>query len=274
MTIAAPALPGDGGFPMVRSMSRIRLTIAYDGSRWHGWQSGRSGMGVADRVQEALHAVIPGAAELVSSSRTDSGVHALGLVAHTDLPETRKMMAVERIARAINARLPADIRVMEAARVSPEFHARFGAAAKEYRYRIWNAPVMNPLLENHAWHVPQPLDVDTLRAAAAMLRGTHDFRAFTSRRDGTPASTVRTVLRLEVIAETPEITLVIEADGFLYKMCRAIAGTMVRVGRGAMNPSELESLLASPCGRTPGMNAPAHGLTLWRVTYPDEMRTG
>lgn len=255
-------------------MSRIRLTIAYDGSDWHGWQAGRSGMGVADRVQEALEAVFPGAGELVSSSRTDSGVHALGLVAHSDLPETRRMMAVERIAAAINARLPSTIRVMEAARVSPDFHARFDAVAKQYRYRIWNAPVMNPLIEKHAWHVPQPLDGDALRAAAEMLRGTHDFRAFTSRRDGTPASTMRTILRLEVVGEKPEITLVIEADGFLYKMCRAIAGTMVRIGRGAMTLSELEALLAKPSGRTPGMNAPAHGLTLWRVSYPDEKPAG
>lgn len=255
-------------------MSRIRLTIAYDGSRWHGWQAGRTGTGVADRVQQALNAVFPGAGDLVSSSRTDSGVHALGLVAHADLPEGRRMMAADRIAAAINARLPADIRVMAAECVAPDFHARFGAVAKQYRYRIWNAPVMNPLLEKHAWHVPQPLDVGALRAAASVLLGTHDFRAFTSRRDGTPASTVRTILHLEVMAEKPDITLVIEADGFLYKMCRAIAGTMVRIGRGTTTLSELEALLASPSGRTPGINAPAHGLTLWRVTYPDEMPAG
>jgi tRNA pseudouridine38-40 synthase len=249
-------------------MRRIRLTIAYDGSRWHGWQAGRSGMGVADRVRQALEAVFPGAGELVSSSRTDSGVHALGLVAHADLPENRRRIAETRIAAAVNARLPSDIRVIEAAGVPNDFHARFDAVAKQYRYRIWNAPVMNPLIAKHAWHVPQALDVDAMRAAASRFAGSHDFRAFTSRRDGVPASTTRTIRRLEVRDGKPDITLLIEADGFLYKMCRAIAGTMVRIGRGAMNVSELDALLTDPNRRTPGMNAPAHGLTLWSVAYP------
>ncbi len=250
-------------------MGRIRLTIAFDGSRWHGWQAGRSGMGVADQVQGAIETVLPGAGELVSSSRTDSGVHAMGLVAHFDLPPGGKTLPVSRIAAALNARLPQDIRVLAAAAAPDGFHARFDAISKEYRYAIWNAPVMNPLLLGRTWHVPQALDVASMRKVAAIFHGPHDFRAFTSRRDGTPESAIRRIVRLGVAQDGPAITIAIEADGFLYKMCRSIVGTMVRVGRGAMEPSETGRLLSSPSGRTPGVNAPAHGLTLWRVAYPE-----
>lgn len=250
-------------------MIRIRLTIAFDGTAWHGWQAGRSGRGVADIVQLAVRAFLPEASDLVSSSRTDSGVHALGLVAHFDLPDSCPLQSVGKITAAINARLPEDIRVRDVALATEDFHARFGVVAKEYRYRIWNAPVMNPLVRSQAWHVPQALDVPTMRSAAELLAGSHDFSAFTSKRDGVPGSTIRNLRKCSIRKQGPMLMVILEGDGFLYKMCRGIVGTLVACGRGLMTPAEVARLLDGPSSRTPGMNAPAHGLTLWRVRYRD-----
>lgn len=254
---------------IVPSMSRIRMTIAFDGTAWHGWQAGRSGRGVADRVQMAIHKFLPGAGDLVSSSRTDSGVHALGLVAHFDLPADLALPPAGKICAAINSRLPGDIRVRDVAVVSDRFDARFGVISKEYRYRIWNAPVMNPLLRDQAWHVPHKLDISAMREAASAVTGSHDFRAFTSTRNGLLGSTVRTIRRCVIRKQGDIIIVIVEADGFLYKMCRALVGTLVRTGRGLMSREAISDLLADPSSRTPGMNAPAQGLTLWRVRYPD-----
>jgi len=246
---------------------RFKLTIAFDGAAYHGWHAGRSGMGASDHIEKALAVLFPSAPQLVSSSRTDSGVHALGLVAHFDVPENEATMPGRRLGPAINSLLPADIRILSAARTCGSFHARFGATSKQYRYQVWNAPVMNPLLAGHAWHVPQPLDLATMRQAAALLRGCHDFRAFTSRRDGTLADPSRTLTRCEIRRSGPLLAFVLEGNGFLYKMCRGIVGTLVRTGRGLMSCSEVEALLTNPdlhCGR---LNAPAHGLVLWKVSY-------
>jgi tRNA pseudouridine38-40 synthase len=248
---------------------RIRLTIAFDGTAWHGWHAGRSGRGVADQIQKAIRSILPDAGDLVSSSRTDSGVHALGLVAHFDTPYSVNFPPAARIAAAINARLPGDIRVRDVDLAPSGFHARFDAVSKEYRYRIWNAPVMNPHLRNHAWHVPRKLNLPSMRTAASSVVGPHDFRAFTSKRDGSLKSTIRTVFRCGIRRQGPLVTVTIEADGFLYKMCRALVGTFVRCGIGLMDPEEVIDLLDPPhSSRTPGMNAPAHGLTLWQVRYP------
>ncbi len=247
---------------------RIRLDIAFDGTDWHGWHSGRSGRGVADELEAVLAGRFGSAPGLVSSSRTDAGVHARGLVAHFDVPAAECRMPVEKLAAVLNDSLPASIRVLAARRVATTFHARFGAVSKEYRYQVWNAPVMNPLLNRSAWHVPRSLDFHAMEEAAGMFIGNRDFRAFTSRRDGVLGSTMRTVSRCAVRKCGPLVTFGIEADGFLYKMCRAIVGTLVHVGSGRMAPEDVRMLLQTPVHRTPGMNAPAHGLTLWKVLYP------
>lgn len=247
---------------------RIRLDIAFDGTDWHGWQSGRSGRGVADCLEALLADHFGSAPGLVSSSRTDSGVHARGLVAHFDIPAADCRLPVEKLASILNGRLPASVRVLASRRVASSFHARFGAISKEYRYQIWNAPVMNPLLHRSAWHVPQPLDSAAMARAASILMGTHDFRAFTSRREGTLGSSIRTVTCCSVRKSGSMVTWVIEADGFLYKMCRGLVGTLVRIGSGRMDPEEVRDLLQNPQQRTPGVNAPAHGLILWKVSYP------
>lgn len=246
---------------------RFKLTIAYDGTAFHGWHAGRSGKGVSDHIEKALAELYPSAPQLVGSSRTDSGVHAMGLVAHFDVRAEENRLPTQRLAAAINARLPGKIRILSAARTCHAFHARFGATSKQYRYQIWNAPVMNPLLENQAWHVPQALDLAAMRAAATFLTGRHDFRAFTSRRDGNLTDSMRTLTRCEILSDGPLLTFILQGDGFLYKMCRGIVGTLVRCGRNMMTGEDVKKLLEPNAGRTRGMNAPAHGLILWKVSY-------
>lgn len=254
-------------------MPKFKLTLAYDGGAYHGWQSQPSGMGVQDRVEAALGRLFPTAPRLESASRTDAGVHAFGMVAHFEVAPGELRMPVRHLALAINAGLPQDIRVRAAVRVPAGFHARFDAAGKQYRYFLWNHPAMNPLLRHRAWHVPQPLDLDAMRAAAARLVGRHDFRSFTAKCPGVLGDSTRTLARCEIRRRGAELAIVIEGDGFLYKMCRGIAGTLVQVGQGRFEPAEITEMLARRQRAAAGVNAPAHGLVLWKVVYPRKGRS-
>jgi len=250
-----------------QSARRLRMVIAFDGSAFHGWQSGRSGRGVADHLSQVLAETLGVSSELVSSSRTDSGVHAYGLVAHADVSGKYASRTPEAIRSLLNAHLPAAIRVREAAWVTDAFHARFSAVSKEYRYRLWNEAVMHPLMANQAWHVPKPLDLKAMKAAASLLVGRHDFKAFTSKRDGELGSSQRQMIQLGITRRGAEWIITLRADGYLYKMCRGVVGTLVEVGLGKMSLEQVAALLRSPKQRTPAVNAPAHGLVLWKVHY-------
>jgi tRNA pseudouridine38-40 synthase len=253
------AAPGSG--------VRLRLVIAFDGAAYQGWQTQKVGQGVQELVEAALRRVFPGAGPLHGSSRTDAGVHAMGLTAHVDVPAVEWRMPARKAVLALNAHLPEDIRVMAAARARPDFHARFDAIAKEYRYRIWNAPAQNPLLRHWAWHVPRKLSIAAMKAGARHFVGRHDFAAFTANPGYARASTTRTVSRCDVRARGPEVVIVIEGDGFLYRMCRGIAGTLAQVGLGRFPPDAIPAMLEGRDRRAAGMTAPAHGLVLWRVRY-------
>lgn len=246
---------------------KIKLTLAFDGSAYHGWRSQPSGRGVQDQVEAALARVFPGGPKLESSSRTDAGVHARGLVAHFSLSSAGPRLTPRALALALNSTLPADIRVRSAVRVPERFHARFDAVEKEYRYFIWNAPAMDPLRRHTAWHVPRPLDIARMREAARHFAGRHDFTAFTSNRGGTLGDPYRTLTRCEIRREGSLVTIRLAASGFLYKLCRALAGTLVHVGEKKIAPDEIPRLLATRDRRATGPNAPAHGLVLWRVVY-------
>jgi len=176
--------------------------------------------------------------------------------------------------------LPQDIRILSAQRASKVFHARFDATGKQYRYFIWNHPAMNPLLRHSAWHVPRPLEVPAMRLGAHSFLGTHDFQSFAANPGYAKESTVRTLRRCDVKMSGRLLTLVIEGDGFLYKMCRGIVGTLVQVGLGKFEPGEVAEMLAKKDRRMAGMSAPALGLVLWKVFYErlptveDEHRLG
>ena len=246
---------------------KIRLTVAYDGTNYEGWQTQKTGTGVQQKVEEALSKLFPSAPRLHSSSRTDTGVHALGMVAHFEIPRAEWKMSARKLALALNAWLPEDIRVFSVARTRADFHARFDAAGKQYRYSIWNAAAMNPLLRRTAWHVPRSLDVAAMRKAAPCFVGKHDFQSFAAHTGYTTQSTVRTLTRCEVKRSGPLITIIIEGDGFLYRMCRGIAGTLVQVGLGKAPAAQVRDMLGRKDRRAGGMSAPAHGLVLWKVFY-------
>jgi tRNA pseudouridine38-40 synthase len=249
-------------------MPKFKLTIAYDGARYSGWQVQKIGVGVQEKVEDALARLFPSHPRVHGSSRTDTGVHALGMVAHFEAPAAECKFSTRKLALALNAWLPEDVRILAAARASRDFHARFGAVGKQYRYFIWNQPAMNPLLRRTAWHVPRSLDLPSMRRAAPHFVGRHDFQSFAANPGYTKESTVRTLRRCEIRKAGRLLTFIIEGDGFLYKMCRGIVGTLTQVGMGKFSPEDISTMLDKKDRRIAGMTAPAHGLTLWKVFYP------
>jgi len=246
---------------------KIKLMIAYEGTRYEGWQVQKFGRGVQEVIEGALAKLFPSKPRLHGSSRTDTGVHARGMVAHIELPAAESRIPMRKLPLAINAHLPDDIRVLTASRCRPEFHARFSASGKQYRYFVWNAAVHDPLLRQQTWLVPRRLNVAVMRAAATRLVGRHDFASFAATREYTMKSTVRTVRRCEIKRSGPLLTFIIEGDGFLYRMCRGIVGTLVQIGLGKTSPEDIDRILLSKDRRAAGMSAPAHGLVLWKVFY-------
>jgi len=249
------------------AFTKLKLTIAYDGTGYEGWQVQKTGTGVQQKIEEALARLFPSVRRVNGSSRTDTGVHALGMVADVNIPKNELKMPLRKVPLALNAHLPEDIRVTAAQRVPAAFHARFNASGKQYRYFVWNHRVMNPLLRRQAWQVPLPLDLPKMRAAARLLLGRHDFRSFAATHTYEIEDTVRTLTRCDVTRRGPLITFVIEGDGFLYKMCRGIVGTLVQLGRGKFGVADLKRMLAARDRRVAGMTAPACGLVLWKVFY-------
>jgi tRNA pseudouridine38-40 synthase len=269
-----------------RDLIKFKLTIAYDGTGYEGWQVQKTGTGVQEKVETALAKLFPGKPRLHSASRTDTGVHALGMVAHFEIPcgcdapvaesapgdeasppPPQFRMSTRRLVLALNAWLPEDIRVLSAARAPKEFHARFDAAGKQYRYFVWNHPAMNPLLRHSAWHVTRPLNLKAMRTAAPLFVGRRDFKSFAASRNYEMKSTVRRLARCDIKKSGSLLTFIIEGDGFLYKMCRGIVGTLVQIGLGKFPADEIRRMLAKKDRRVAGMTAPAHGLALWKVFY-------
>ena len=255
------------------ALIKFKLVIAYDGTAYQGWQWQRIGLGVQQRVEEALAKLFPSAPRLHSSSRTDTGVHALGMVVHFEVPavEVRRIPPA-RLPIAINSLLPLDVRVQSAVRKPVKFHARFDATGKQYRYFVWSSVGMNPLLRHTAWHVPRRLDLPVMRAAAKLFVGERDFQSFAANPGYKRTTTVRNLTRCEIKKSGAQLTFIIEGDGFLYRMCRGIVGTLVQVGMGKFSPDEVATMLAKADRRVAGMSAPAHGVVLWTVYYSTQGR--
>ena len=245
--------------------ARYRLVIGYDGTRYGGWQIQPN----APTVQAELEACLAGLAghpvKVHGSGRTDQGVHARAQQAHFDaiLP-----MPPAALVRALNSRLPADIRVRRAVVATPDFHARKSAIGKQYRYFIRNAAVMPPCRRLYETHVARPLDAARMRAAAERLAGRHDFSAFSANPDRELDSTVRDLFGLEVRKQGSLITIVADGEGFLYKMVRSLAGWLIRVGEGAEPPDATDAVLAARVRTARVPTAPPQGLFLWEVRYP------
>ena len=246
---------------------KLKLTIAYHGARYKGWQVQKSGITVQQKVEEALKRFFPSVDRVHSSSRTDTGVHARGMVAHVEVQKDEFRIGELKLRLALNSFLPDDVSVTEVKRVPGNFHARFDAAGKQYRYMIWNHPALNPLQREVSWHVPRELDLLSMQEGAKFFIGDHDFRAFAVKREYEMRSTIRVVSNCKLYKKDSMLTCLIEGEGFLYKMCRGIVGTLVEVGLGKLKPVDISNILKS-CDRSQaGMTAPAHGLILWKVMY-------
>jgi tRNA pseudouridine38-40 synthase len=246
------------------SAFRFRITVAYDGTAYAGWQVQPANMTVQQRVEEALKSLTGETVKVHGSGRTDQGVHAAGQVAHFDL--SREWIP-GNLTKGLNALLPQDIRVFHARRVKPDFHARRSAIKKEYRYFIWNAPVMDPTRRFYATSVYRPLNVKAMQAAARLLVGRHDFAAFTANPNRVVESTVREVYSLSVRRSGNLILIRASSEGFLYKMVRSLTGLLLRVGEGAVTLDEVREILASKIRTARVPTAPPEGLFLWRVWY-------
>jgi tRNA pseudouridine38-40 synthase len=241
----------------------LKLTLAYDGTRFVGWQRQAAGESIQGLLEDALARLEGRAVTAHGAGRTDAGVHALAQVASVRVTFAHDTATV---VRALNATLPLEIRVTAVEEAGANFHARFDARAKSYRYQIANVPVASPFTRSFAWHVPEPLDRAGMHEAAAMLVGRHDFAAFQS--SGTDVhTTVRTLTRSEWLEEADLLVYAVEGDGFLRHMVRAIVGTLVEVGRNWRPAGDLSSLLAGGSRAQAGATAPAHGLLLARVEY-------
>jgi tRNA pseudouridine38-40 synthase len=245
--------------------TRLKLCIAYDGRAFRGWQSQAGGAAVQDHIEAALEALCAARIVVHGAGRTDAGVHALGQIAHADVPGGRFDPATW--AKALNARLPIEVRILRASRARAGFHAQYSASGKEYLYRIWNAPVLHPLEIGRAWHMPSTIDFARLRSAAHRLEGVHDFAGFAANRGQPVADTVRTIHSIRIQKRGPLITLRFSGSGFLYRMVRLMTGSLVRCAIGKATDSWLAELLESKGRKKTSFAAPAEGLYLARVRY-------
>jgi len=250
---------------------RLKLTIAYDGRPYSGWQSQAGGNTVQDLINAALEAVAKQPLGIHGSGRTDTGVHALAQTGHFDAPADTTMNPFNWVP-ALNTKLPATIRIMACEEVAADFHSRFSATGKIYQYDLCTDPVLPPLKAGLAWHVPRLLDADVLREALALYPGRHDFHGFAAYRgnEGPDMDWFRTIRRADLETLDDGYRITFEGDGFLYKMVRLLAGGAVHTAQGRIRLDDFAAYLDQPPGLPQGKSplcAPADGLYLKEVLY-------
>ena len=244
-------------------MKRIKLTIAYDGTNYCGWQVQPNGITIEEVINKALAKLTGENILVIGASRTDSGVHAMGNVAVFD---TETTIPPEKIAVALNQRLPEDIVVTKSEEVPLDFHPRYCNCSKTYEYHIINTRIPVPTKRLTNYFVSYVLDIDKMRQAASYLVGEHDFVSFCNVRTDVE-NTVRTITALDIITNGNEITVRITGNGFLYNMVRIIVGTLIRVGRGFYEPEKVKEILEAKDRKAAGVTAPPHGLMLMEINY-------
>lgn len=244
-------------------MKRIKLTIAYDGTNYCGWQIQPNGITIEEVINKALTKLTGESIQVIGASRTDSGVHAMGNVAVFD---TESSIPAEKIAMALNQRLPEDIVVVQSEEVPLTFHPRYCDCSKTYEYHIINTRIPIPTKRTTNYFVSYVLDIDKMRQAASYLVGEHDFVSFCNIRTDVE-NTVRRIYVLDILTDGDEITIRITGNGFLYNMVRIIVGTLIRVGRGFYEPEKVKEILEAKDRRVAGVTAPAHGLMLTKIEY-------
>jgi tRNA pseudouridine38-40 synthase len=245
---------------------RLKLIIAYDGAPFAGWQSQSHRNTVQDHLERAFRTIDGARVQVHGAGRTDAGVHALAQCAHADVGNERLPPA--RWVAALNGQLPPQLRVVRCHLAAKNFHARFSAVGKIYRYRIWIGSVLPPLEYGRVWHLPADLAMDRMRSAAAEFLGRHDFKQFAANRGHRETDTIRTIHSLAVRRRGRVLTLEFDGDGFLYKMIRLIAGALVESAVGKIAIGDLRSRLrGKTVGQPTRLAAPAGGLYLVRVRY-------
>lgn len=244
-------------------MRNVKLTIEFDGTNYHGWQTQNNSLAVQDVITEAIYKLTGEKAMVNGSSRTDAGVHALGLCAnfHTD-----SSIPPDRFSYALNSMMPPDIVIIKSEEVSQEFHARFDSRGKKYRYLIYNSEFPSALLRERACHISKLLDISKMQEAANKFLGTHDFSTFMAAGSAVK-STVRTINYVNVEKNDNLVSFEVQGDGFLYNMVRIMAGTLIEVGYGKINAADMDDVILSGNRKRAGKTAPAHGLYLVEVFY-------
>ena len=244
-------------------MKRVKLTIAYDGTNYCGWQIQPNGITIEEVINKTLQKLTGEPILVIGASRTDSGVHAMGNVAVFD---TESTIPADRFAMALNQRLPEDIVIVKSEEVPLDFHPRYCDCSKTYEYHIINTRIPVPTKRLTNYFVSYNLNFDHMREAAAYLVGEHDFVSFCNVRTDVE-NTVRTITALDIIENGNEITIRITGNGFLYNMVRIIVGTLIRVGRGFYTPEQVKEILEAKDRKAAGVTAPAHGLMLMEIEY-------
>ena len=244
-------------------MKRVMLTVAYDGTAYHGWQIQPNGETIEGILNRCLSETLGEKIEVIGASRTDSGVHAMGNIAVFD---TDSPIPADKISYALNQRLPEDIKIQKSEEVASDFHPRHCESRKTYEYRIYCAPFPMPVKRLYAHYTYIPMDVERMCRGASYLVGKHDFKSFCSA-EAQVETTVRQVDSVEVVQEGQEIVIRVAGRGFLYNMVRIIAGTLMEVGRGHIVPEEVKTILEAKDRQAAGPTAPACGLTLVKYEF-------
>lgn len=244
-------------------MRNIKLTIEYDGKDFNGWQKQPNKLNIQGEIERAIYNITKEEVDLIGSGRTDAGVHAFGQIANF---KTNSNISIEKMAIAINSQLKNSIVVKKAEEVDERFHSRYNAKRKTYRYVINNTEYGSAIYRNLEYHFPIKLNVEKMKEAAKYFEGEHDFKAFKS--SGTSGkNSVRTIHKAEVKTDGERILIELTGNGFLYNMVRIISGTLLDVGLGKIEPSEIEDIINSKDRTRAGKTLPAHGLYLVKVNY-------
>ena len=247
-------------------MKRVKLTVAYDGTNYCGWQVQPNGLAVQEVLNRCLSEFLGTETEVIGASRTDAGVHALGNIAVFD---TEARMPAEKFSYALNTRLPQDIRIQDSCQVPEDFHPRFQETIKTDEYKIYNRQFPDPTKRLYTYFYYYPLDVQKMRQGAGYLIGEHDFKSFSTYKPEVE-NTVRTIYELNIHrSEDNVITIRIRGNGFLYNMVRIIAGTLIRVGGGYYPPEHVKEILEGKNRELAGETARPEGLTLVEIRYPE-----
>lgn len=245
---------------------RWKCLVAYEGTAFSGWQAQPDKNAVQDHIERRLGTLLAREVRIHGSGRTDAGVHARGQVFHFDAAWRH---GAEKLLAALRGGLPPTIQIRSAEPVATEFHARFSATGKIYHYHLVHGEWADPFAHRYTWSIPRRLDVGAMRAVADVLRGRHDFRAFSAFGGEERENTVRTLARLDLIEDGPRLRIEAEAEGFLYKMVRSLTGALVYAGMGKLSPGRVAELLVTRERTAEVETAPPQGLFLMRVHYPE-----